>query len=159
MRFSQLTPRFVETIPETIEPGILYVSMSLASSIHLCACGCGQEVITPLSPTDWKLYYDGENVSLEPSIGNWGFTCRSHYWLRGGKVRWSESMSVSQVEGGRVRDQQLKSDYYESKRVTPERLPDVNQEESSPPQQAWLARFWTGLRGRRSNAKGSPQEE
>jgi hypothetical protein len=154
MRFSQLTPRFVEIIPESIEPGVLYVSMSLASAIHLCACGCGQEVITPLSPTDWKLYFDGVNVSLEPSIGNWGFPCRSHYWLRGGKVRWSESMSVSEVEGGRVRDQQLKSDYYESNRATLERLPKVvNQEESSPPRQAWLARFWAAPRRRRSNAK------
>jgi hypothetical protein len=94
MRFTQLSPHFVETIPEAVEPGVLYVSMSLASAIHLCACGCGQEVITPLSPTDWKLYFDGENVSLEPSIGNWSFPCRSHYWIRGGKVRWSGSMSA-----------------------------------------------------------------
>jgi hypothetical protein len=155
MRFSQLSPRFVETIPEAIEPGVLYVSMGLASAIHLCACGCGQGVITPLSPTDWKLYFDGENVSLEPSIGNWGFPCRSHYWIRGGKVLWSGSMSVSEVEGGRARDQQRKSDYYENKMATLECLFEVvNQVESDCPRQAWSARFWTRLRGPRSNAKG-----
>jgi hypothetical protein len=155
MRFAQLTPLFVETIPETVEPGVLYVSMSLASAIHLCACGCGQEVITPLSPTDWKLYFDGENVSLEPSIGNWGFPCRSHYWIREGKVRWSGSMSASEVGKGRGRDQQLKSDYYEPKRATPECLPEVvNQEENKCPRQAWLARFWTKLHGQGANSKG-----
>jgi hypothetical protein len=155
MRFTQLTSRFVETIPEAVEAGVLYVSMSMASAIHLCACGCGLEVITPLSPTDWKLYFDGENISLEPSIGNWSFPCRSHYWIRGGKVRWSGSMSVSEVEGGRVRDQQRKSDYYESKMGISERLAEVvNQEESNRPRQDRLAKFWTRLRRRRSNAKG-----
>ena len=137
MRFTQLTLCFAETIPETVEPGVLYVSMSLASAIHLCACGCGQEVITPLSPTDWKLYFDGENVSLEPSIGNWGFSCRSHYWIRGGKVRWAGSMSAPEIEGGRVRDQQRKSDYYEHKR-TPERPSEVvaNREKCNRPQRS-----------------------
>jgi hypothetical protein len=34
---------------------------------------------SPLSPTDWKLTFDGVSVSLHPSDGNWSFPCRSHY--------------------------------------------------------------------------------
>ena len=155
MKLAQLTPCFVEPIPGVVQPGVLYISMSMASAIHLCACGCGLEVITPLSPTDWKLYFDGENVSLEPSIGNWAFPCRSHYWIRGGKVRWSGSMSAPEIEGGRIRDQQRKSDYYEHKK-TPEHRSEfvANLEESNRPQQSRLAGFWTRLQRRGSNDDG-----
>jgi hypothetical protein len=107
-----LAPRFVETIPENLEFGVLYVSMTYATAIHQCACGCGREVVTPFSPTDWKLYFDGDNLTLEPSIGNWSFPCRSHYWIRGGKVRWAGSMSQHQIDEGRTRDRSLKTNYY-----------------------------------------------
>ena len=55
---------------------------------HLCACGCGERVITPLSPTQWKLVYNGETVILYPSIGNYAFACQSHYFLTNGKIVW-----------------------------------------------------------------------
>jgi hypothetical protein len=71
-------------------------------------------VVTPFSPTDWKLYFDGENVSLEPSIGNWSFPCRSHYWIRGGEVRWAANMSKHAIEAGRQHDRQRKAAYYEA---------------------------------------------
>ncbi|WP_425342947.1 DUF6527 family protein [Rhizobium etli] len=45
---------------------------------HLCACGCRTEVITPLSPTDWRFTFNGKTISVEPSVGNWSLTCRSH---------------------------------------------------------------------------------
>jgi hypothetical protein len=51
----RLTPRFVEAIPDKLEAAVLYVSMAYATAIHQCACGCGREVATPFSPTDWKL--------------------------------------------------------------------------------------------------------
>lgn len=44
--------KFVEYIPDTIEENIIYISISYSTAIHLCACGCGKEVVTPLSPTD-----------------------------------------------------------------------------------------------------------
>lgn len=157
MRFSQLNPRFVETIPEAIEPGVLYVSMSLASAIHLCACGCGQEVITPLSPTDWKLYFDGENVSLEPSIGNWGFPCRSHYWIRGGNVGWAGSVSAKKIEVGRLDDRQRKSIYHHKNNVDH----DCHSNDlASPasrrqPRRSRLAKFWSRLQERGSSIEES----
>jgi hypothetical protein len=109
----RLAPQFVEAIPENLELGVLYVSMTYATAIHQCACGCGHEVVTPFSPTDWKLSFDGENVTLEPSIGNWSFACRSHYWIRGGKVRWAGSMSQRQIDEGRTRDRALKANSYD----------------------------------------------
>ena len=58
---------FVKHVPERLKEGILYVSMEYATVVHSCLCGCGNEVVTPLSPTDWQLGFDGASVSLRPS--------------------------------------------------------------------------------------------
>src|SRR5688572_12008813 len=84
----KLSHRFVKSVPEQLEEGVLYVSIEYATAIHRCCCGCGNEVVTPLSPKDWKLTFDGESVSLSPSIGNWSFKCRSHYWIARNRIRW-----------------------------------------------------------------------
>ena len=99
-----LRPEFTENFPAVMDPGVLYVSIPYRTCGHLCCCGCGQEVITPLSPTQWSLAYDGENVLLTPSIGNWALPCQSHYWIRKGKVRWSRRYSLAEIEENRVRD-------------------------------------------------------
>ena len=82
----EFSVQFIEYMPEVINQGELYVSMKYSVVIHLCACGCGEKVVTPLSPDDWQLKYDGEALSLYPSIGNWDFPCQSHYWIRRNKV-------------------------------------------------------------------------
>ena len=104
MKVSRIEPRFVEHVPETLKPGLLYVSLEHGAMVHLCACGCGREVSLPLSPIDWKLTYDGENVSLWPSVGNWSFPCRSHYVIEGGRVNWAGDWSDEAVAAGRRRD-------------------------------------------------------
>ncbi|MEL0027826.1 MAG: DUF6527 family protein [Perlucidibaca sp.] len=104
-------------MPELLKDGVLYVSMSFAAAAHRCACGCGREVFTPLSPTDWQLLFDGRNISLKPSIGNWSYPCRSHYWIRNGVVCWAADMSQRMVEQGRARDREKKAKYYASQRV------------------------------------------
>ncbi len=86
IRHKRLEHRFVEHIPERLEAGILYVSMEYATSAHSCCCGCGEEVVAPFTPTDWKMTFDGETVSLRPSIGNWTLKCRSHYVIDRSKV-------------------------------------------------------------------------
>ncbi len=125
MRTTRLKPLFVESVPEVIDEGVLYVSMSFATAMHRCACGCGEEVVTPLSPTDWQLHFDGENVSLEPSIGNWSFRCRSHYWLRAGTIRWSGSMSKAEIQGGRAQDSRRKSRFYKAELSTSQIIPTI----------------------------------
>ncbi len=107
-----LKHQFVEFMPEIIEEGILYVSMEYATAIHMCCCGCGNKVVTPLSPTDWKLTYDGRAITLDPSIGNWGFACRSHYWIKGDRVRWSGQWDREEVEAGRRHDRFSKERYF-----------------------------------------------
>ncbi|MBB3701255.1 hypothetical protein KMW28_03665 [Flammeovirga yaeyamensis] len=83
---SEIKLVFLEEIPEEIKDNTLYVSMEYATAIHNCMCGCGNKVITPLSPKDWNLLYDGETISLSPSIGNWNFNCESHYWIKKNKI-------------------------------------------------------------------------
>jgi Family of unknown function (DUF6527) len=114
----QLRHEFVEYLPEALEEGTLYVSMQYATAAHRCACGCGNEVITPLSPTDWKLTFDGRTISLSPSIGNWSFPCRSHYWITRDRVEWAASWSREEVEAGRAKDRKRKGQYHNENRET-----------------------------------------
>lgn len=104
-----LAHEFVEFIPSDIKEGVLYISMPYATAAHKCCCGCGQEVVTPFSPTDWKLTFDGRSVSLNPSIGNWSFDCKSHYWIRSGQIAWAESWSQNQINSNRAYDHLAKA--------------------------------------------------
>lgn len=113
-----LTHEFVEYIPETLRGGVVYVSVAFATVAHRCCCGCGKEVVTPLSPTDWKLIFDGETVSLDPSIGNWSFECRSHYFIRRSRVQWAGQWSQEQIEAGRRRERADKERYFEKPAAT-----------------------------------------
>ena len=113
-----LTPVFVEFIPELLEDGKLYISQTYGTAVHKCCCGCGIKVVTPLSPTGWKLTVEGEFVSLHPSIGNWGYPCQSHYWIRRNAVQWSYQMTPEQIEAGRRYDARLKERYFETGKAT-----------------------------------------
>ncbi|EIM28575.1 DUF6527 family protein [Microvirga lotononidis] len=103
-RIDQLSPEFVEYIPERPAPGFLYVSKRYATALHLCCCGCGSEVVTPLNPAKWHLKEDGGTVSLSPSIGNWSFPCQSHYWIKGNRVSWAGAMAPEVIAAVKARD-------------------------------------------------------
>jgi len=107
-----LTHEFVEYIPNDMKDGTIYVSMVFATAAHKCCCGCGHEVITPFSPTDWKLIYDGQSITLNPSIGNWSFACQSHYLIIQNRVRWAQQMSLEEINAGRVNDSLRKDRYF-----------------------------------------------
>jgi hypothetical protein len=107
-----LAHEFVEFIPDVLEEEKIYVSMEYATVVHKCCCGCGKEVVTPLSPTDWKLIFNGKTISLDPSIGNWGFPCRSHYWIRNNRVKWAEQWTQARIEAGRAHDRWAKERYF-----------------------------------------------
>lgn len=109
---TQLQHRFVKHIPEQLELGVLYVSLDYGSAAHSCCCGCGEEVVTPITPTDWKLTYDGESISLWPSIGNWNLRCRSHYIIERGRVLGARPWTDEQIVAERRRDKAAKADYY-----------------------------------------------
>lgn len=109
-----LTHEFVEFIPQELIEGIIYVSIVFSTAVHKCCCGCGNEVVTPLSPTDWELIFDGETISLYPSIGNWGFECQSHYWIRRNRVKWAPKLTRKEIEAGRSHDRWTKEVYFEN---------------------------------------------
>ena len=111
-RSLDIAHKFVEAIPDELEELTLYLSVDYATAMHLCCCGCGQEVVTPLTPTDWTLIYNGVSVSLSPSIGNWSFKCRSHYWISRSKVRWASRWSRKRIDAGRTHNHRLKKKYY-----------------------------------------------
>ena len=95
---------FVDSFPLRLAERTLYISMRFASAAHNCACGCGNQVITPITPTDWQLTYDGESITLHPSIGNWNFPCRAHYFISKNKVQWAPQWTKEQIEAGRAHD-------------------------------------------------------
>ena len=103
---------FVSNIPDILQSGTVYVCVEYATAVHKCCCGCGMRVVTPLSPTDWRLTYDGISVSLDPSIGNWSFECESHYYIRANRVLWAGRWSTARIAAERTRDRRAKADYY-----------------------------------------------
>lgn len=103
----------VGSIPEVLKPNILYVTKDGDVAGHLCACGCGREVITPLSTTDWSVSFERQGATLFPSIGNWAFPCRSHYFISDGAVVWARAMSAKAIAEGRRRDKARKQRHYE----------------------------------------------
>lgn len=97
MRLNEVTPIYVENIPEEkdLEEGKLYIATEHGTAIHLCCCGCGNQVVTPLSEGDWQLTdkyevldAEGGLVTLRPSIGNYQFPCKSHYLVTDNKIQW-----------------------------------------------------------------------
>ncbi len=88
---------FVEDPPEVAKAGRLYVVGTAADpfqAVLACPCGCGRPIFLDLVPSrgsqHWKLAVDADGVpSLAPSV--WRKDgCRSHFWLKSGKIRWCE---------------------------------------------------------------------
>ena len=131
MTIKTMNYELVEFIPEQLKDGILYISEPYKTAAHKCCCGCGEEVITPLNPTDWSVKFKDGRVSLSPSIGNWSFACRSHYWIRNGKVILSSDMSEEAIQRGRELDKQLKEQYFS----------EINREKSPQPPTSLAARI------------------
>lgn len=104
----------VHFVPKTLEPGLLYVSEEFDAVLHLCACGCGRKVSTPLGPTAWTFKETPTGPSLSPSVGNWQFPCRSHYWIRGGDVFWSATWTPEQVTASRQVEERRRRAYYDT---------------------------------------------
>ena len=102
----------VHYMPKKLNPGVLYVSREFKTAAHLCACGCGTKIRTPLGPTEWTLSEAGGVPTLRPSIGNWQQACRSHYWISAGKIQWAEQWTSEQISKGRKQEEQRRQAYY-----------------------------------------------
>jgi Family of unknown function (DUF6527) len=140
MRYHRLQHQFVDRVPRALEPGVLYISLEHGTAIHSCFCGCGEEVVTPLTPTDWRMTYDGETVSLHPSIGNWQLRCRSHYVIDRGRVVEAGPWTRKQVAAEQVRDKRAKAAHYAPTTETAAPAPAPAAEVRSF--RAWLSRIF-----------------
>lgn len=142
MSGQRLAHTFVESIPSELDDDTVYVSIDFRTTIHLCACGCRNQVVLPLRPSAWSLTYDGQEISMSPSVGNWSFDCRSHYWIRHGIVVWASEWSEREVEAGRART------LVERAAIPPDR-PDTWEDRS------WWRRLLRGLATKIGNSSRS----
>jgi hypothetical protein len=102
----------VRYMPKDLQPGILYVSEEFGTAAHLCACGCGAKIRTPLSPTEWTLNEDESGPTLHPSVGNWQQACQSHYLIRNGQIIWSTKWTPEQIAAGRRNEEENRHAHY-----------------------------------------------
>lgn len=145
MRRDRLRPAFVGGIPDRLEDGMLYVSLEHDAMMHLCACGCGKEVSTPLGPTDWRLTWDGASISLSPSVGSGGLACRSHYLIDRNAVRWLAPMTDWSIADEQDRTRAAKDRYWgpaASVNDAPYATPPAPPVPATP---SWLGRMWNRL--------------
>jgi hypothetical protein len=103
----------VHFMPKELQPGILYVSEEFDTVAHLCACGCGTKVRTPLGPTEWRFKETPDGPSLDPSVGNWQQPCQSHYWIKRGEVVWYPKWSEEEIISGRQKEEKRRRTYYD----------------------------------------------
>jgi hypothetical protein len=142
-----LKHEFVEYIPSDLKEGTIYISISFATAVHKCCCGCGNEVITPLSRTDWELTFDGESISLDPSVGNWSFPCQSHYWIKRNRIEWAPRWSRKQIEASRLHDRLVKQRYFD-KVETPPIDDDTTASAARPQEEKQTESIWHKMKSR-----------
>ena len=150
MKIKQIRPENVEFVPEHIEEGVLYISERYRTAVHKCCCGCGQEVVTPLSPAEWSVKRNGGRVSLWPSIGNWSYPCRSHYVIRDNRVLEAKAMTERQIQRVKANDRadrtaQIRSTNHAKEAAAPEQNAKMEPAHDRQPSMNWLqhlTRWW-----------------
>ncbi len=133
----QVTHRFVERVPSPLENGVVYVSIEFGTVIHKCCCGCGDKVVTPLTPADWTVIYDGLSISLNPSIGRWDAPCRSHYWIRNNRVIWSDTWSKGKIDSLKRSEEGVRDQYFGFDQNRP-RQADSDKPDLGPESRGWF---------------------
>jgi Family of unknown function (DUF6527) len=112
-RLTAIEPRFVEFVPKDLEDGVLYISVSYSTTVHKCACG--SKIALPINPARWRYLWDGERISVWPSVGNWSYPCKSHYWIEQNRIEWASQISAAKIEVNRARDRAERERYLESR--------------------------------------------
>lgn len=105
----------VKYIPDELELGVLYYSKKYGIASHLCPCGCGNEIVTPLDKFEWKLNVKKGKLSLFPSIGNWQLDCKSHYWIKKGVIVWANDWSDLEIELGQESEKANREKYFKNR--------------------------------------------
>ncbi|MCK4990227.1 MAG: hypothetical protein KAS29_07060 [Bacteroidales bacterium] len=108
----EIESKYVHYMPKELKPGVLYVSKEFSTAAHLCACGCGSKIRTPLGSTEWSIKETDDGPTLHPSVGNWQQKCQSHYLIHRGKVTWSNKWTLEQITAGRRNEEERRHAYY-----------------------------------------------
>lgn len=99
MKVKVLMPMYVANLPEQLQEGVIYICEEFDATAHKCCCGCGEDVYNKLGPAKWQLTKERNGtVSLYPSIGNWKYACRSHYWIVNNRVIDAGAMSKRAIK-------------------------------------------------------------
>jgi hypothetical protein len=144
-RLSAIRPEFVEYVPKDLEEGVLYISIPYRTAVHRCACGCGSRITTPIRPHQWRLTYDGETVSLKPSIGNWSYPCQSHYWIERNVISWSKKLSNEKIAAVRERDKADREKYYRGRHDHEAKEAPITATPEPPTREGLVAAVWRRL--------------
>ncbi len=99
-------------MPSALKPGVFYASQKYRTAAHLCACGCGEKVRTQLGELGWRLTKERAGPTLNPSIGNWQKPCRSHYYIRNGRVLWMEDWTDEEALHGRRAEERRRDAHF-----------------------------------------------
>lgn len=111
MKIKTIRPEYVTQFPSTFVEGVLYICEEFETAGHMCCCGCGEKVITPLNPAKWQIQKDGNRVSLFPSVGNWKYACQSHYWISRSQVIEAKKFDSKTIQAVQRRDRRAMEDY------------------------------------------------
>ena len=77
--------RAVDRLPKGLDSGVVYHSEEFEVAALLCACGCGHRV-SLLVPDSHQVRSDAGMATISPSISVCDAPCRSHYFIKAGKV-------------------------------------------------------------------------
>lgn len=141
MKRTTITPIFVNFIPEELNEGVIYISETYNTVVHRCCCGCGQEVVTPLSPVDWHLKKEGNFITIRPSIGNWSYPCQSHYLITRNKIEWAGGMTKREIQRVQERDHKDKKSYIS--KINAQKITEV---EHKVAVESWILNLWTVMK-------------
>lgn len=90
MRITEIKPEYVDNVPALsgMKEGVLYINKNDKWTLHLCPCGCGKPVMLPIGDYAWTLTERDKGVTMRPSVGNFDFPCKSHYYITVNKIEW-----------------------------------------------------------------------
>jgi hypothetical protein len=93
-RYRNLSVARVEDVPEDPAPGVCYLVEDdgfLWAAALQCPCGCGESITLNLigQRPRWSAEVDASDLmTVRPSI--WRTRgCRSHFWIRNGRIHWT----------------------------------------------------------------------
>ena len=108
-RFHPYRTEWVEDLPDNPQKNTVYIVGGREHPFY-AAVACPRKVcqqvihldVSPKVTERWRIMeHSNGRISLAPSVHVTGLPCRCHYWLRRGRIVWSEAPSVFVPEGNR----------------------------------------------------------